>query len=64
VCRIVGAADQTKEETDMDEQAQAEAVGHEHGLEAGGTTDGEFEAELGDAGKGKGDGFVEQDVGI
>ena len=48
----------------MDEQAQAEAVGHEHGLEAGGTTDGEFEAELGDAGKGKGDGFVEQDVGI
>jgi hypothetical protein len=48
----------------MDEQAQAEAPGHQQELEAGETTDGEFEAALGDAGKEKDEGFSGQDIGF
>ena len=48
----------------MDEQGPAEALGHQQGLEAGQTTDDEFEAEVGDAGKEKDDGVSGQDIGL
>jgi hypothetical protein len=48
-----------REETDVDEQARLEARGPRHELEAGQTTDDEFEAELGDASKDEGEGFID-----
>jgi hypothetical protein len=51
---VEGAAEET-----MDKQGQAEAVGTD--VEADETAAEEFEAELGDAGRSKSDGFIDQE---